>query len=156
MEIKKSSRENGNLNCPHCHEALDKVEMDALSDWAGAILWVCFNESCEYYRKSWASLSKQGVLAGYRYYYDDDNHTAGPLLILNPDSYRDRVVNLEDEWRDTFMFFKYDNDYVFNDTVGLKEDIQKLENQVDRVERRLDQLLMLVQTLMEESRQKNR
>ena len=64
-------RENNSLNCPFCHNALERVSTDPLSDWGGEELLVCFNNDCSYFVHSWSTMAKQGVCLGYRYYFSE-------------------------------------------------------------------------------------
>lgn len=119
-----------NLNCPHCGMALESVAMDPLSDWAGANLYICFNDACIYFVNSWATMRRQGWTGGYRYYYSE-NGNQGAILIADENSYRDRIV----EWFD------------YADVHGLepcqREPESDIRESLARLERKLDQLIML-------------
>jgi hypothetical protein len=120
-----------NLNCVHCHEALEKVVMDELSSWRGSTLWVCMNDYCSYHKASYHTMKeKNGVMMGYRYALGE-NGSEMPLLVLNKYSYKDRVVDcMQCEKETEAPEKKIDtNNY--------------LSERLDTVERKLDQILMM-------------
>jgi hypothetical protein len=117
-----------NLNCPHCGNALDKVITDPLSDWGGVSKWICMNDDCGYFKTSWNVMQVQGVPMGYRYCCDEDSNGC-PILVLNHYTYKDRVVDYEQEWKDQQLPTK-DNDKDFD-----------IKERLDKIERKLDQII---------------
>jgi hypothetical protein len=83
-----------NLNCIYCRQGLDAIQTSPISDWQGAQLYVCLNDSCSYYKNSWDTMRKQGHAIGYRYYCDELGND-GALLVSTKDSYRDCLIPLK-------------------------------------------------------------
>ncbi len=54
-------------SCPYCGEEMFTIETPDESSWGGETHHVCFNDSCDYFVKSWDTLGCQGVdKTGYR------------------------------------------------------------------------------------------
>lgn len=131
-----------NLNCPHCGHALTTIQTDPLSDWGGAYLDICFNDSCIYFKKSWSVLGKQGAPMGYRYYFSEETSNEGPLLVANENSYKHCTVDLQSIQNN--LEASEVSAVSSNDTCSLKD---RLYN----IERKLDQLLLLYKNLIKQN-----
>jgi hypothetical protein len=79
--------------CPHCGQNMDPFRTPDLSSWGGEIHHVCFNDECEYYKKSWDVLDGQGVeRTGYRCRMDPRG-VCGPLAVWSADALKDCVCS---------------------------------------------------------------
>jgi SAM-dependent methyltransferase len=78
--------------CPHCGTAMDPIQMPLESSWGGEIHYVCFNDQCCYFIRSWDTLEQQGVeRTGYRCRMDPRG-SCGPLAVWSADAIRNRIV----------------------------------------------------------------
>jgi len=88
--------------CPHCGSHLTPWKTPPDSSWGGNIHFVCFNDACPYYEKGWAwMLETYEVKASYRFRYDPDNRTSGPLAVWSAAALRDGIVDERDEQEET-------------------------------------------------------
>ncbi len=77
--------------CPHCGTEMEPMETPYDSSWGGEIHYVCFNDECGYYKKSWDTLESQGVeRTGYRCRMDPRG-ACGPLAVWSADALKDRI-----------------------------------------------------------------
>lgn len=77
--------------CPHCGAEMDPIETPLESSWGGEIHYVCFNDDCCYFKKSWDVLDSQGVeRTGYRCRMDPRG-ACGPLAVWSADALKDLV-----------------------------------------------------------------
>lgn len=77
--------------CPHCGAHMDPITTPMDSSWGGEIHYVCFNDDCCYFTKSWDSLSGQGVEnTGYRCRVDPRG-ACGPLAVWSADALKDLI-----------------------------------------------------------------
>ena len=66
-------------SCPHCKEAMQKMDSRHL-DWGTTFLWVCFNNHCEFFKKGWKHMmDNYGQLVSYRYMVTPDSGTEGVI-----------------------------------------------------------------------------
>ncbi len=97
-----------NYVCPHCGCAMDPIETPYESSWGGEIHYVCFNDNCGYFTRSWEALIMQGVEgAGYRCRMDPRG-SCGPIPVSSPDDLRDMIVRSEEAVKGTSDFFSVD------------------------------------------------
>lgn len=79
--------------CPHCGHKMDPFRTPDLSSWGGEIHYVCFNDECEYFKKSWDVLDSQGVeRTGYRCRMDPKG-TCGPMAVWSADALKDMICS---------------------------------------------------------------
>lgn len=77
--------------CPHCGAQMDPIETPLESSWGGEIHYVCFNDECSYYVKSWQVLENQGVeQTGYRCRMDPRG-ACGPIAVWSPTALKDCI-----------------------------------------------------------------
>jgi hypothetical protein len=120
-----------NYQCPHCKSSCECVQTDELSDWGGATLYICFNDNCPFFRNSFQTMRMQGAIGGYRFYWSENTGNEGSLLVLTDNSYRDRII---ESW------FTLDN---VEPTPEEKQPVDPVIEYLKRIERRLDQIIML-------------
>jgi SAM-dependent methyltransferase len=71
---------------------MDPIKTPLESTWGGEIHYVCFNNLCSYFVKSWETLEHQGVEhTGYRCRVDARGR-CGPLAVWSADALKDLVV----------------------------------------------------------------
>ncbi len=91
--------------CPHCGAAMDPMETPCESSWGGEIHFVCFNDECAYFTKSWEILEAQGVEAtGYRCRRDPRGQYA-PIAVWSAEALKDLIVHGFDVVRGTADLF---------------------------------------------------
>ena len=64
------------LCCPYCGEKLTKYEVPEhpFTQWDTEFMYVCFNNACPYFTRSWSTMHSQGNLGmSYRLMYNPDN-----------------------------------------------------------------------------------
>ena len=77
--------------CPHCGSEMDPIETPYMSTWGGEIHFVCFNDECSYFQKSWNVLDGQGIeRTGYRCRIDPRG-TCGPIAVWSTDALRNLI-----------------------------------------------------------------
>lgn len=82
--------------CPHCSGKLSKWLTPPDSSWGGAAHYVCFNDECPYFRKGWDHMmDKYEVPASYRYRFDPENGSSGPLPVWSTSAHREWIVDDE-------------------------------------------------------------
>jgi len=116
-----------NYNCVHCGYALEKTQTDPNSDWMGEILYICFNNSCSFYKNSFLVMKMQGATGGYRYYYSESGQE-GSLLILTDNSFTDRICH---SW------------YSETEPEPIEPD-NEVVAYLKQLEKKLDQILLLI------------
>lgn len=70
--------------CPHCNKKLTRWEltMNPFSEWETDHLYICFSNDCPYFKRSWDTMEKQGVLGfSYRLMYDPERDVHQAILI---------------------------------------------------------------------------
>lgn len=78
--------------CPHCGASMDAIETPLESTWGGEIHYVCFNDECHYFVKSWDVLEAQGIEeTGYRCCIDPRGQ-CGPLAVWSRDALKDLII----------------------------------------------------------------
>ena len=87
------------------------------------------NDNCNYFVESWNVMRLQGVPMGYRYCCDDELNCC-PILVLNSNTYKDRIINYEQEWKDQHQHIE-----------KMKEETFDLKKRLDQIERKLDQII---------------
>ena len=79
--------------CPHCGEALKRIELPDNTGWDGPFHLVCFNDECSYYKEGWDWMfEKYEVKASYRYRVNPDNGQASPIAVWSETALRNRIV----------------------------------------------------------------
>lgn len=74
---------------------MDPIKTPLESSWGGEIHYICFNDQCTYYTKSWQTLEGQGIeKAGYRCRMDPRG-ACGPIAVWSPTALKDLIVCLE-------------------------------------------------------------
>ncbi len=85
------------FTCPHCGAIMDPIRTPLESSWGGEIHYICFNDTCGYFERSWTRLLEQGVEdTGYRYRVDARGG-AGPIAVWSKDALKDLIICEEDE-----------------------------------------------------------
>jgi SAM-dependent methyltransferase len=88
---------------------MDPIETPYDSSWGGEIHYVCFNDNCGYFTRSWEALVLQGVEgAGYRCRMDARG-CCGPIPVSSPDDIKDWIVKGEKVVKGTSDFFGPDD-----------------------------------------------
>ena len=129
------------LNCPYCRSELSPVHTDPLSDWGGCSLWICMNDCCSFFTNSWNILGDQGAGMGYRYYYDEANQNEGSILVASADTYKDRVVDfMVPKCESTTLGFSPHTE--ITNELEILNRVRGMEIQLDKVVRKLDQIVM--------------
>ena len=83
--------------CPHCQTPLTRWVSPALTSWAGACQYVCFNDDCPYYVRGWAWMRDRfNVTASYRHRLDPVTGETGPLPVWSPEALRDQIASDEE------------------------------------------------------------
>ncbi|MEW6347850.1 MAG: methyltransferase domain-containing protein [Thermodesulfobacteriota bacterium] len=91
--------------CPHCGATMDPMETPWDSSWGGEIHYVCFNDQCVYFTKSWDMMEAQGVEdTGYRCRRDPRGEFA-PIAVWSMDALKDRIIEGFDVQRGTTDLF---------------------------------------------------
>ncbi len=70
--------------CPHCKVALTEWEMPVTpyTSIEDEIVYVCFNNDCPYYTRSWDVMDKQGVKGfSYRLMYTPSRDSYNPVPV---------------------------------------------------------------------------
>lgn len=81
--------------CPHCGASMSPIETPLDSSWGGEIHFVCFNDECAYFVKSWDTLECQGIEdSGYRCRMDPRG-CCGPFAVWSRDALKDKIVSDE-------------------------------------------------------------
>ncbi len=79
--------------CPHCGARLLKWLAPAESTWGETILYVCFNDDCDYFKNGWNHMwNKYQQKASYRHRLDPVTGQTGPLPVWSEDATRNRIV----------------------------------------------------------------
>jgi len=79
--------------CPHCGTRLSKWRVPEESSWSEGFFLVCFNDDCSYFQKGWKwMLDKYEVNASYRFRYDPENDSSGPLPVWSAAAMREWIV----------------------------------------------------------------
>lgn len=79
--------------CPHCNSKMKRWESPATYSWGTDHIYICFNDECEYYKRSWDfTLKKIGIKAGYRHRYDPNTGQLGPFPVNTPMAGKDGIV----------------------------------------------------------------
>jgi hypothetical protein len=77
--------------CPHCGAEMDPIETPIMSSWGGEVHYICFNDDCCYFQKSWGVLEDQGIeKAGYRCRMDPRG-AWGPIAVWSTEALRDLI-----------------------------------------------------------------
>lgn len=83
--------------CPYCESEMDPVRMPLESSWGGEIHYICLNDNCSYYTKSWRVLEDQGIeKTGYRCKMDPRG-TCGPAPVWSEDALKDLVIREDND-----------------------------------------------------------
>ena len=78
--------------CPHCGARMNAIETPWESSWGGEIHYVCFNDDCMYFCRSWETLESQGVEnTGYRCRIDPRGEV-GAIPVWSMDALRNRII----------------------------------------------------------------
>ena len=78
--------------CPHCESEMAPIRTPLESSWGGEIHYICFNDDCSYFVKSWEALIKQGIeKTGYRCRMDPRG-VCGPAPVWSETALKDLVV----------------------------------------------------------------
>lgn len=76
---------------------MDPITTPLESSWGGEVHYVCFNDQCTYYTKSWETLETQGIeQAGYRCRMDPRG-ACGPIAVWSPTALKDLIVCVESQ-----------------------------------------------------------
>ena len=79
--------------CKYCGKELDKVLMPPESDWGVEYFFICMNDECSYFVRGWDWMQEKfKVHASYRYKYDPEKDTSGPIPVKSPQDMKDWVV----------------------------------------------------------------
>ena len=72
--------------CPHCGQKMKKFTTPDESTWGGCYWWVCYNNECSYYVRGWDHMfEKMKVKCSYRYRWDPESNTGGPMPVYSED-----------------------------------------------------------------------
>ncbi|MEW6140260.1 MAG: methyltransferase domain-containing protein [Thermodesulfobacteriota bacterium] len=90
--------------CPHCGSEMDPIRTPIDSTWGGELHYVCFNDGCCYFVKSWEALENQGIeKTGYRCRMDPRG-ACGPAPVWSADALKDLVVDEETDETDSLSW----------------------------------------------------
>lgn len=70
--------------CPHCDKDLVKwkVSLTPFTEWETDHMYICFSNECPYYKRSFETMEKQGILGfAYRLMYDPLRKVYQPIPI---------------------------------------------------------------------------
>lgn len=78
--------------CPHCGAQMSPVPTPFDSSWGGEVHYICFNDDCCYFIRSWDSLNNQGIeKTGYRCRMDPRG-CCGPAPVWSKEALKDRIL----------------------------------------------------------------
>lgn len=90
------TQENEKPTCPHCGDRLKKYRTPAHTTWGGAIMLICFNDDCPYFKKGWEHMKEtQKVHSSYRFRLDPNTGATGPMPVWSEDALKDDIVEEE-------------------------------------------------------------
>ena len=96
-EVERRAKEVAQtLRCPHCGSKLGKwaVPQTPFTEWDTEYMHVCFNDSCPYLLRGFEAMSRQGnVGASYRFMYNPENGSTGPIMVQSLNTLKDGIVN---------------------------------------------------------------
>jgi len=96
---------SGSTVCPHCGAEMDPIETPLDSSWGGEIHYVCFNDECLYFVKSWQAMENQGIeCAGYRCRIDSRGK-CGPVAVLTSEDLKECIVRCVPKVKGTLDYF---------------------------------------------------
>jgi SAM-dependent methyltransferase len=105
---------SGSTVCPHCGAEMDPIETPLDSSWGGETHYVCFNDECTYFVKSWQAMENQGIEgAGYRCRLDPRG-MCGPIAVMSRDDLRMCIIRCEPKEEGTLDHFAI-NDFARED-----------------------------------------
>jgi len=88
--------------CPHCGGRLARWSTPPDSSWGGQIHLVCFDDECPYFKQGWEwMLETYEVKASYRFRYDPENRSSGPLPVWSAAAMREWIEDERDKGEET-------------------------------------------------------
>ena len=85
--------------CPHCGQKLNKWSTPTFNfsdglGWCSTFLYVCFNDDCQHYKKSWKHMYETyGQEMGYRYMLHPDSGESSSLPCGNRDAMKGDIID---------------------------------------------------------------
>jgi hypothetical protein len=79
--------------CPHCRQKMNKMKPPSLSTWSSEFFYVCFNDDCPYFVRSWEhTANTTQAHCSYRHRYDPDSGQSGPLPVWSKDAMKSDIL----------------------------------------------------------------
>jgi len=79
--------------CPYCNLKMSKWTGDAVYSWGGEVLYICFNDDCDYYKRGWDHTFKTiGIKASYRHRFDPNTCQEGPFPVSTAEVWKDGII----------------------------------------------------------------
>jgi hypothetical protein len=79
--------------CPHCGTPFCKWLVPEGTSWSEEFFYVCFNDSCSYYREGWEWMKDQyHQKASYRYMMNPTTGASAPLPVWSDAAMREMIV----------------------------------------------------------------
>jgi len=84
--------------CPKCGSELSRWLNPDDSSWGRGYQMVCFSDECPYYISGWKWMKERyAVNASYRYRFNPENGSDGPLPVYSPVAGRGNIVQEEEQ-----------------------------------------------------------
>ena len=79
--------------CPHCGSQLKKWMVPEDTSWSEEYLFVCFDDTCSYYREGWDWMKEQfAQRASYRYMISPITGSSSMVPVWSPEALRELIV----------------------------------------------------------------
>lgn len=95
----KGVMEDKKTLCPHCGQKLNKWSTPSFNfadglGWCSPFLYVCFNDECGFYAKSWKQMSETyGQEMGYRYMLHPDSGESSSIPVGNRHAMKGDIID---------------------------------------------------------------
>lgn len=96
-DIEKRKRNIKNsLCCPYCRERMSKwlVPVNPFAcTWDNEFMYICFNDSCDYYTRGWEFMAQEGHAGSYRLMYNPEKDICHPVPVPSPKALREGIMD---------------------------------------------------------------